>query len=184
MISLLLNTVPELHPKSNLTLRALNSNESILLVSNVSTIFPDHPVLEIIDAVCMSWFTIEYIIRLWSCPYKKKFFKGFLNFVDLMTIIPYFIATLFTIQNFFSSFVVLNNARRVLQVIRILRILKISRYSICLKTLGYTVKHSFKELGMLIVFLATGVLLFSSLAYFAEREQPSTKFSSIPSSFW
>jgi hypothetical protein len=47
-----------------------------------------------------------------------------------------------------------------------------------------TLKQSYKELTMLMMFLGIGVLLFSSLAYFAEKEHPSTKFTSIPATFW
>ena len=142
--------------------------------------------LFIIETICISWFTIEYIIRVLTTPDICKFFKGFLNTIDLVAIVPFYISivleTLDTahLQNFKS----LRKAVQVFRVLRIMRILKLARHSTGLQSLGYTLRRSYKELSMLLMFLAIFILLFSSLAYFAEKDGNAIQFRSIPHAFW
>ncbi len=142
--------------------------------------------LFIIEAVCVSWFTFEYIIRVYAAPNKCKFFKSILNTIDIISIVPFYISIILESLHtgHLDNIKPVRKTVQIFRVLRVMRILKLARHSTGLQALGYTLKRSYKELSMLLMFLAVSILLFSSLAYFAEKDGNALQFRSIPHAFW
>ncbi|XP_057601413.1 potassium voltage-gated channel subfamily A member 3 [Hippopotamus amphibius kiboko] len=140
----------------------------------------------VVETLCIIWFSFELLVRFFACPSKATFSRNIMNLIDIVAIIPYFI-TLGTElaerqgngQQAMSLAIL-----RVIRLVRVFRIFKLSRHSKGLQILGQTLKASMRELGLLIFFLFIGVILFSSAVYFAEADDPTSGFSSIPDAFW
>lgn len=71
-----------------------------------------------------------------------------------------------------------------MRVLRVVRILKLGRYSSGMRTFAITLKSSARQLGMMGMVLLTGIIFFSTLLYFVEKDEPHTPFTSIPAAFW
>ncbi|CAI2732353.1 unnamed protein product [Schistosoma spindalis] len=193
-ISLTLNTMPEVQLNTTLIkyieteiLTNTDYNNTTTTTHQSPNEITDNPYLDIVETICISWFTLEYVLRLWCSPNKLKFLKRILNIIDLIAILPFYIHVLLVEVVTRHHNESLHSLRKIVQIFRILRILrifKLARHSTGLQALGYTFKRSYKELGLLMLLIALGVVLFSSLVYFAEKDENSEMFRSIPAAFW
>ncbi|XP_067032893.1 potassium voltage-gated channel subfamily A member 1-like [Acropora muricata] len=147
--------------------------ETVPALHNVTHVF------FVMNAVCSSWFTFEYLIRLIASPNKLKFLKAILNILDLLSILPFYVTVSLSTESAGTIGIL-----RVMRVIRVCRIFKLTRHSKGLHILGNTLSASVNELIMLMLFLVIGVVLFASAAYYAEGEENGSKFKSIPAAFW
>ncbi|XP_076308450.1 potassium voltage-gated channel subfamily B member 2-like [Tachypleus tridentatus] len=137
------------------------------------------------EITCVVWFSVEHILRLFSAPNKGKFLKSILNIVDLLVITPFIVSSILVATNIVpKDFENIHEIILIFRVGRVMRILKLARHSRGLQSLGYTMKKSIQEFGLLILSLVISIVFFSSLAYFAEKDEPETLYTSIPSAFW
>ena len=141
-----------------------------------------HPVIFVIDMVCLAYFTAEYIIRLVCAPRKIKFFFSILGIVDLLAILPDYVElVVYSLDPELQTDITAVQYISILRVVRVLRIFRLIRHVPGLWILVYTLRASVSELMLLVWFMVLGVLVFSSLIYFVDdREQ----FKDIPQGFW
>ncbi|XP_067904984.1 potassium voltage-gated channel subfamily G member 4a [Heterodontus francisci] len=147
----------------------------------------------IIETTCVAWFSLEFVLRFIQARSKWQFLRGPLNIIDILAILPYYVALLVdkgpadsnkpSGSNIYLE--KLGLVLRILRALRILYVMRLARHSLGLQTLGLTVHRSIREFGLLLLFLCVSVTLFAPLVYLAENETGKGKdFNSIPASYW
>merc|ERR1719205_422692 len=101
-----------------------------------------------------------------------------MNIVDLLGILPFMslLVSLVTVtgtenddQTKYQS--EMRRIAQIFRIMRILRIFKLARHITGLQTLGMTLRNSYKELGLLMLVVIMGMLIFSGLAYVGEKDE-------------
>ncbi|XP_053723858.1 potassium voltage-gated channel subfamily S member 1 [Synchiropus splendidus] len=144
----------------------------------------EDPTTRKLEVFCSCWFTFEVVTRLLLAPNRRKFFRHPLNLIDVVSVVPIYITLLcdWTL----GAEAELGNLGRLVQVFRLMRIfrvLKLARHSTGLRSLGATLRHSYREVGILLLYLAVGVSVFSGIAYTAEYEE-DVGLDTIPACWW
>jgi len=137
------------------------------------------------EALSVGVFTLEYILRLWSCTTEVRFSRpvaGRLRFattplavVDLLAVLPFYLPMLLPLDLRFI---------RAIRLFRLFRLFKLGRYSESLRLLGVVLRARKEELIMTVFTISVLLIISSSLMYFVENEAQPQAFSSIPEAMW
>ncbi|CAB3396935.1 unnamed protein product [Caenorhabditis bovis] len=178
--------VPQNMPPHNETI--VLPNGTVIVVGKVEQMRVEHPAFVFTERICIAFFTVEYCLRFFAAPRKLRFALKPLNLVDLLAIVPFYLELLLTLcgvddkklRDLRWAFLVV----RILRVLRVIRIIKLGRFSSGLQTFGMTLQRSQKQLQMMTIVLLTGVVFFSTMIYFLEKDEEGTPFTSIPAAYW
>ncbi|NOH53672.1 ion transporter [Vibrio coralliilyticus] len=146
-------------------------------------------VLESIPAVASQWrtelryleytftalFTIEYLLRLYCSPKPVAYAKSFYGVVDLLAILPTYLAFFFPSASFMGVI-------RLLRVMRIFRILKLVRYLQDSNILLRSLLMARRKIFIFFSTVAILVTIFGALIFVIEG--PKNGFTSIPKSIY
>ena len=136
------------------------------------------------EAVSVTVFTLEYLLRLWSADQSPRFRgvpRGRLRYaatplavLDLLSILPFWLAmTGLDLR-----------VLRAIRLFRVLRVAKLVRYSSALQTFVRVIHAKREELLVTMGLLVMLLFWASSLIYYAERSAQPEEFSSIPAAMW
>lgn len=137
-----------------------------------------------INVVSVLIFTVEYLLRLWSCtadPLYRSPLTGRLRWaitplalIDLLAVLPFYLPFMGVDLRF----------TRAARLFRIFRMARLTRYSQALHVLQRVIARRKEELITTSFILLLLLLVAASLMYFAENDVQPQVFSSIPAAMW
>ncbi|XP_060071335.1 potassium voltage-gated channel protein egl-36-like [Ylistrum balloti] len=134
-----------------------------------------------IEYITVTFFTIEIVMRMVFCPFKKKFFISFLNLVDIFALLvmysKYVVNAINPKDKYQAS---VFDIVHCLQIVRVFRLFRLVKNYIGFRVLLYSVKASAIEVMLMSMFLVVAMLMFGAFAFFSG----DTVFESIPDAFW
>ena len=120
-------------------------------------------------------FTIELALRLYSAPKKLSYLFSFYGLIDVISVIPTYLATVLPGA---QAFIII----RALRLLRVFRILKLSQYTNAGSQLKQAIYSSRTKIIVFIFFVITLVTIMGTGMYYIEG--PKNGFTSIPTSIY
>lgn len=130
--------------------------------------------------VSLEWFftlifTVEYVLRLYCSRRPLRYALSFYGLVDLISILPTYLALLFPEAHALIDV-------RILRLMRVFRIFKLTAYVAEFQTLGHALKSSSRKILIFLTVIFMVVLILGTLLYVVEG--PEHGFTSIPTSIY
>lgn len=120
-------------------------------------------------------FTIEYLLRIYASPHPKGYIFSFYGAIDLLSILPSYIAFIFPGSTYLIVI-------RIIRVLRIFRILKLFRYIGEANILYAAMMQARRKIFIFLFFVTTLIVVFGTLMFLIEG--PENGFTSIPRSMY
>ena len=133
-----------------------------------------------LEAACFVWFTLEFLLRFFSCPKKTLLLKSWIDITDMATLLIFYVSIALTSTTSTSSVL------RIFRLANAFRVFRLTRFSNGLRLLIYTIYTSRTDLQLLSSFMMFFIMISGSCVYFADVHSPESQFreGGIFSGFW
>lgn len=161
-------------------------NTVVVILETVKSVYqPYKQLFDFIEVFSITVFSIEYILRLWSCTSVEKYahpITGRLKYmlsgpalIDLLAILPFYLP-MFVARDI--AFI------RIIRLVRFFRFFKLGRYLHASKVITNVFRSKKEELIISFVITMFLIVIAASVMYYAEHDAQPEKFSSIPATMW
>ncbi|MBA6412443.1 ion transporter [Parahaliea sp. F7430] len=120
-------------------------------------------------------FTLEYMVRVWCSPNRKAYVLSVYGVVDLIAILPTYLALLFPVA---SSLLIV----RLLRILRIFRVLRLVSFMSEANILAGALRRSTRKIVVFFSMMMVITVIFGCLIYVVEG--PANGFNNIPVSIY
>lgn len=120
-------------------------------------------------------FTIEYALRVYSAPNRKKYIFSFMGIVDLLAIIPTYLMFIYPPIKYLLDI-------RVIRLIRVFRVLKLTNYVRGAYTMQIALRSSRPKIVVFLLSIFIVVIIVGTLMYIIEG--PANGFNNIAESIY
>ena len=135
-----------------------------------------HKTLFVFEIIIASIFAVEYLLRIWTAPLdypdlrpdkaRMTYVFSFMSLVDLLSIVPVFVAGLSTASGILKIF----------KLCKILRLVKASRYLSGIANFGKAIQAKQNQIWMSVLAIAIMIVICSVLIYSFEHQQQPEVF--------
>jgi voltage-gated potassium channel len=130
-------------------------------------------VLDGFETICVTIFSIEYLLRIFVSKHPLKYIFSFYGIIDFLAIFPFYLRGAYDLR-----------ALRVFRVFRIFRALKLIRYNKALNRFQIAAKLVKEEIILFLIVTLIFIFLASAGIYFFENEAQPEVFTSVIHSGW
>lgn len=152
------------------------SSVTAVLLDSVESVHDRHgKLLYKLELLCTVLFTIEYGLRLYSAPEKRRYIFSFYGIIDLVSILPTYIALIYP-EAIYLIVV------RIMRVLRVFRILKLLRYMGEANILYTALLQARRKIFVFLFSILVLIIIFGTLMFIIEGEENG--FNNIPQSIY
>ena len=170
-----------LHKVTNNFTRVFSSQKEKMEVTT-----QPHSVLFWMEQIYITFFAVELLVRFFISPNKKRFLMKAMNILDILCVLVSVLMSCVPLvvglrRQVVETFIF---AMRFCRVMLVLRLVRLARLYSGLQVIILTLRDSVAELSLFLLVLTIGMVIFSSIMYYAEYYLATSHFTDIPVGFW